>query len=111
MGAGGRRFQGQARQARFTYAGSPKACQADTRKVAAHDRPESGVFEYMPELHWRWSYPVVWLIMLGVAGGMMIVFHRQNWLGGENENHGIQNRFRESRHRRLGARQRRRDAV
>jgi magnesium transporter len=41
-------------------------------------------FEYMPELHWRWSYPVLWLIMLGIAAGMMIYFRRRQWLGGEN---------------------------
>lgn len=41
-------------------------------------------FDYMPELHWRWSYPVLWLIMLGIAGGMMIYFRRKQWLGGEN---------------------------
>jgi len=37
-------------------------------------------FEFMPELHWPWSYPVLLLLMLGMAGGMMIFFRRKNWL-------------------------------
>ena len=36
-------------------------------------------FEFMPELHWPWSYPVLLLLMLGMAGGMMIFFRRKNW--------------------------------
>ena len=37
-------------------------------------------FEHMPELHWRWSYPVVWLVMLSAAGGMVMYFKRKRWL-------------------------------
>ncbi len=39
-------------------------------------------FEYMPELHWRWSYPIFWLVMLFIAGGMLVFFRRCKWLGG-----------------------------
>ena len=37
-------------------------------------------FKYMPELGWKWSYPVVWLIMLGVAKWMVDFFRRKKWL-------------------------------
>jgi magnesium transporter len=42
-------------------------------------------FDYMPELHSRWSYPVVLLIMVAVAGGMLIYFRRNGWLGGQDQ--------------------------
>ncbi len=37
-------------------------------------------FEHMPELHWRYSYPVFWgvIIILGVA--LLILFRRRKWL-------------------------------
>jgi magnesium transporter len=34
----------------------------------------------MPELGWYWGYPMVWLILLGAAGGMLSYFHRRGWL-------------------------------
>jgi magnesium transporter len=37
-------------------------------------------FQYMPELHWRWAYPVVWLIMIAVAVSMFVWFRRKSWL-------------------------------
>ncbi|MGD8719453.1 MAG: magnesium/cobalt transporter CorA [Candidatus Zixiibacteriota bacterium] len=37
-------------------------------------------FRYMPELGWQWSYLVVWLVMLGVAGAMFIFFKVKKWL-------------------------------
>ena len=37
-------------------------------------------FKYMPELEWRWGYPLVWLIMLGLAVTMLILFRRKRWL-------------------------------
>jgi magnesium transporter len=37
-------------------------------------------FDHMPELHWRWSYPVV-MIAMGVVGIVMgIYFKRKDWL-------------------------------
>ncbi len=39
-------------------------------------------FEYMPELHVRWAYPLVWLTMLGSVAGMLFFFYRQGWIGG-----------------------------
>lgn len=37
-------------------------------------------FEYMPELGWRWAYPLVWLVFIGVSGGMLLFFRRRGWL-------------------------------
>jgi magnesium transporter len=37
-------------------------------------------FTNMPELHWRFGYPSVILIMLAVASGMILFFKRKNWL-------------------------------
>ena len=36
-------------------------------------------FEYMPELQFRWAYPLVWLTILIVAGGMVCYFRRKGW--------------------------------
>ena len=37
-------------------------------------------FDYMPELRWRWGYPVLWLLMIVCVGGMLITFRRRKWL-------------------------------
>ncbi|MCS6897288.1 MAG: magnesium/cobalt transporter CorA [Nitrospira sp.] len=37
-------------------------------------------FEYMPELKWKWGYPVTIGIMVTVAAGMLIGFRRRKWL-------------------------------
>lgn len=36
-------------------------------------------FEYMPELKWRWSYALVWLVMIVIALGMIKYFRKKNW--------------------------------
>jgi len=36
-------------------------------------------FEYMPELHVSWAYPLVWLAMVGVALIMIFYFRRKRW--------------------------------
>ena len=36
-------------------------------------------FRYMPELYWRWSYPLVLLVMLIIGGLMLIYFKRKKW--------------------------------
>ncbi len=38
-------------------------------------------FDFMPELHWRWSYPLLWGVMVAAAGGMLLWFRRRGWLG------------------------------
>ena len=37
-------------------------------------------FEYMPELKWRWGYPVVWAIMVCAAFSMVVYFWKKRWL-------------------------------
>ena len=37
-------------------------------------------FKYMPELDWRWSYPVVWFVMVGCILGMLWFFKKNKWL-------------------------------
>lgn len=33
----------------------------------------------MPELHWDFGYPALWLVMLALAGGMLLYFKRRRW--------------------------------
>ena len=37
-------------------------------------------FGYMPELHWRWGYPVVLVLMALVTIAMLLYFRKKNWL-------------------------------
>ncbi|MGQ9646896.1 MAG: magnesium/cobalt transporter CorA [Thermodesulfobacteriota bacterium] len=37
-------------------------------------------FKYMPELEWRWGYPLVWLIMGGIGISMLVYFRKKKWL-------------------------------
>jgi magnesium transporter len=37
-------------------------------------------FKYMPELGWRWGYPMVWLVMIGIGALMLIYFRKKKWL-------------------------------
>ncbi|MBN1636213.1 MAG: magnesium/cobalt transporter CorA [Deltaproteobacteria bacterium] len=37
-------------------------------------------FEFMPELHWRWSYPILWIAMLSVGISLLVFFKRKKWL-------------------------------
>ena len=37
-------------------------------------------FDYMPELHHKWGYPVVLALILGVCGGLWFRFRRIGWL-------------------------------
>ena len=36
-------------------------------------------FEHMPELGWRWGYPLVWGVMLAVGAAMLLYFRRKRW--------------------------------
>jgi magnesium transporter len=36
-------------------------------------------FHYMPELAWKWSYGIIWLVMLLIAGCMVYYFKRKKW--------------------------------
>ncbi|MBN1142415.1 MAG: magnesium/cobalt transporter CorA [Deltaproteobacteria bacterium] len=37
-------------------------------------------FKFMPELEWRWGYPLVLLVMAGCGLGMIRFFRKKNWL-------------------------------
>jgi magnesium transporter len=37
-------------------------------------------FEYMPELKWRWGYPVLWLVFAAITIGLLTYFKRKKWL-------------------------------
>ncbi|MFJ5144109.1 magnesium and cobalt transport protein CorA [Curtobacterium sp. NPDC088465] len=37
-------------------------------------------FDHMPELHWRYGYPVAIVAMLALAGILWLVFRKRNWL-------------------------------
>jgi magnesium transporter len=37
-------------------------------------------FSRMPELEWRWGYPVVWGVMVATVLGMLAFFRRRDWL-------------------------------
>ena len=37
-------------------------------------------FEYMPELRWKYSYYVLWGIMILIFLGMLYYFKRKKWL-------------------------------
>jgi magnesium transporter len=37
-------------------------------------------FDYMPELRLRWGYWAVWGVMLAVAGGLLALFRRKEWI-------------------------------
>lgn len=34
----------------------------------------------MPELHWRYGYPMVWAVMLATAVTMLVYFYRRGWI-------------------------------
>ncbi|GGB00883.1 magnesium/cobalt transporter CorA [Macrococcus hajekii] len=36
-------------------------------------------FDYMPELHWKYGYFSVWIIMLVISFGMVAFFKKRNW--------------------------------
>jgi magnesium transporter len=37
-------------------------------------------FEFMPELHSPYGYAAVWIVMLGVMGGLIFYFKRKKWM-------------------------------
>jgi magnesium transporter len=38
-------------------------------------------FDHMPELRWRYGYAAIWAVMIIVAGGMLLAFWRNGWIG------------------------------
>ena len=37
-------------------------------------------FDFMPELHWKWGYLTVWIVLISVALLLLFYFKRKNWL-------------------------------
>ncbi len=37
-------------------------------------------FEHMPELHNKWSYPILWVIMITIMLSLVMYFKRKKWL-------------------------------
>jgi len=37
-------------------------------------------FEYMPELKWKWAYPVLWVFMISIPTILLVYFRRKKWL-------------------------------
>ncbi len=37
-------------------------------------------FKYLPEVEWRWSYPVFWLVSVLISASMLLYFKKKNWL-------------------------------
>ena len=37
-------------------------------------------FEFMPELKWRWSYPLLWIVLITIFIAMIFWFKRKKWL-------------------------------
>lgn len=37
-------------------------------------------FEFMPELKWKWSYPLLWVVLVAIFGIMIFWFKRKKWL-------------------------------
>jgi len=36
-------------------------------------------FDFMPELHFKYMYPIVWLFMAGMVGSLLVYFKRKKW--------------------------------
>lgn len=37
-------------------------------------------FHYFPELDQQWAYPAFWVVCIAVAGTMLVVFRRRDWI-------------------------------
>ncbi len=37
-------------------------------------------FEFMPELHQPWAYPLIWVVFLAVPASMLYYFRRRQWI-------------------------------
>ena len=46
-------------------------------------------FDNMPELRFWWSYPLVWVMMLLLAAGMILYFRRKGWIGFGSNGDGV----------------------
>ena len=37
-------------------------------------------FSSMPELHWKYGYPAVALVSVGIVAGLVVYFKKKKWL-------------------------------
>ena len=37
-------------------------------------------FDFMPELKWKWSYPILWAVFIAIPVGLLILFKKKKWL-------------------------------
>jgi len=37
-------------------------------------------FEHMPELHWKWAYPALWITFITIPAVLLIYFKKKKWL-------------------------------
>lgn len=37
-------------------------------------------FEYMPELRWKWAYPVLWVAFISIPAVLLVYFRKKKWL-------------------------------
>ncbi|SFG25361.1 magnesium/cobalt transporter CorA [Neptunomonas qingdaonensis] len=37
-------------------------------------------FEYMPELHWKWAYPALWVAFITIPAVLLVYFKKKKWL-------------------------------
>lgn len=37
-------------------------------------------FEYMPELRWKWAYPVLWIAFITIPVVLLVYFRKKKWL-------------------------------
>jgi len=37
-------------------------------------------FEYMPELKWKWAYPILWIAFTTIPVILLIYFKKKKWL-------------------------------
>jgi len=37
-------------------------------------------FDYMPELRWKWSYPLLWLVFMVTIMILLVLFKRKKWI-------------------------------
>ena len=37
-------------------------------------------FDVMPELHWKYGYPMIWAVMLAVTAGLIWYFKKKEWI-------------------------------
>lgn len=51
-------------------------------------------FKFMPELEWRWGYPLILLIMITIGILILFYFKRKKWLGGLKGSRGQEVKFR-----------------